>query len=88
MSLHKPCKNGFYRQKEERLEQSKANNRANDHFMVQLGYDGWAPVPDTIHIKGFSHSVNVYIMLDFPFKTDPRFSVGIGVGYQRQQHQI
>jgi Outer membrane protein beta-barrel domain len=55
-------------------------NRANDHFMVQLGYDGWAPIPDTIHLKGFSHSVNVYIMMDFPFKTDPRFSAGLGLG--------
>lgn len=56
------------------------NNRANDHFMVQLGYDGWAQVPDTIHIGGFSHSVNVYLMLDFPFKSDPRFSAGLGLG--------
>lgn len=58
----------------------KINGRANDHFMVQLGYDGWAPLPDSIKTKGFSHSVNVYIMMDLPFKTDPRFSVGIGVG--------
>ncbi|MEP7279026.1 MAG: outer membrane beta-barrel protein [Bacteroidota bacterium] len=56
------------------------NSRANDHFMVQLGYDGWAPLPDSIKTKGFSHSVNVYVMLDFPFKTDPRFSVGLGLG--------
>lgn len=58
----------------------KLNNRANDHFMAQLGYDGWASVPDTIHLKGFSHSVNVYIMMDLPFKTDARFSVGAGLG--------
>jgi Outer membrane protein beta-barrel domain len=56
------------------------SNRANDHFLVQLGFDGWAQAPDTLKIKGFSHSVNVYFMLDFPFKTDPRFSVGLGVG--------
>jgi len=55
-------------------------DRANDHFMLQLGYDGWAPLPDTIKTKGFSHSVNVYVMLDFPFKTDARFSVGLGLG--------
>ncbi len=48
--------------------------------MLQLAYDGWAALPDTIHTKGFSHSVNVYIMLDFPFKTDPRFSAGLGLG--------
>jgi Outer membrane protein beta-barrel domain len=61
---------------------SKINlsNRANDHFLMQIGYDGWAQQPDTIHTKGFSRSFNVYLMYDFPFKTDPRFSVGVGVG--------
>jgi hypothetical protein len=55
-------------------------NRSNDHLMVQLGYDGWAGKPDSIKTKGFAHSINVYVMLDFPFKTDPRFSVGLGAG--------
>lgn len=61
---------------------SKVNmgNRANDHFMIQLGYDGWAGKPDSIHTKGFPHSINAYFMLDFPFKTDPRFSIGLGAG--------
>jgi hypothetical protein len=58
----------------------RLNNRANDHFMAQLGYDGWASVPDTIHLKGFAHSVNIYVMMDFPFKTDARLSVGAGLG--------
>jgi hypothetical protein len=55
-------------------------NRANDHFVVQIGYDGWASKPDSIHTKGFSRSLNIYFMFDFAFKTDPRFSVGIGAG--------
>ena len=55
-------------------------NRANDHFMVQLGYDMWAGKPDSIKTKGFAHSINAYFMLDLPFKTDPRFSIGLGVG--------
>ncbi len=61
---------------------SKVNlgRRANDHFMVQIGYDGWANVPDTISIQGFSRSFNFYFMFDMPFKTDPRFSVGAGLG--------
>ena len=61
---------------------SKLNmaNRANDHFMIQLGYDKWAGQPDSIKTKGLSRSLNVYFMLDFPFKTDPRFSIGLGVG--------
>ena len=55
-------------------------NRPNDHFMLQLGYNGWAQKPDSIQTKGFSRSFNVYFMFDFPFKTDPRWSVGLGVG--------
>ena len=55
-------------------------NRANDHFMIQVGYDKWAGAPDSIKTKGLSRSLNVYFMLDFPFKTDPRFSIGIGPG--------
>jgi hypothetical protein len=56
------------------------SKRANDHFMFQLGYDGWAGVPDSIHIQGFNRSANFYFMFDFPFKTDPRLSVGAGLG--------
>ena len=55
-------------------------NRANDHFLLQFSYDGWAQAPDSINTKGFSRGFNAYFMLDFPFKTDPRWSVGIGVG--------
>jgi hypothetical protein len=54
--------------------------RANDHFMFQLGYDNWASAPDSMHIQGFNRSANFYFMFDFPFKTDPRFSVGAGLG--------
>jgi len=54
--------------------------RANDHFMFQLGYDAWAGKPDSVHTKGFSRSANFYFMFDFPFKTDPRLSVGAGLG--------
>ena len=54
--------------------------RANDHFMFQLGYDNWAQATDSMHIKGFNRSANFYFMFDFPFKTDPRFSVGAGLG--------
>jgi Outer membrane protein beta-barrel domain len=54
--------------------------RAADHFMIQFGYDNWLGVPDSINIKGFNHSEGFYFMYDFPFKTDPRFSVGAGIG--------
>jgi Outer membrane protein beta-barrel domain len=68
--------------KRQKRDWSKINmsNRPNDHFMLQLGYNGWSQKPDTIQTKGLSRSFNMYFMFDFPFKTDPRFSVGIGAG--------
>ena len=56
------------------------NKRPADHFMFQLAYDNWANTPDSIHIQGLNRSANFYFMLDFPFKTDPRFSIGAGLG--------
>lgn len=56
------------------------SGRSNDHFMIQLGYTGWSGKPDTINTGGFSKSVNIYFMLDFPFKTNPRLSIAIGPG--------
>ncbi len=55
-------------------------NRPNDHFMLQLGYEGWTNKPDSADTKGVARTLNIYFMLDLPFKTDPRFSVGIGLG--------
>ena len=54
--------------------------RANDHFLVQLGYTGWAGKPDSINTGGFSKSFNVYFMFDFPFKTNPKLSMAFGPG--------
>jgi hypothetical protein len=56
------------------------STRANDHFMMQFGYDAWPNVPDSINTSGFSRHFNIYIMLDLPFKNSPHFSVGIGAG--------
>jgi hypothetical protein len=56
------------------------SGRANDHFLLQFGYTGWAGTPDSVNPSGFSKSINVYFMFDFPFKTSPKMSIGIGAG--------
>ena len=61
------------------------SGRANDHFLLQLGYTGWAGQPDSINNGGFSKSVNVYFMFDFPFKTNPKLSIGLGAGVSTDQ---
>lgn len=61
---------------------SKVNlsNRSNDHFMLQFGADTWTGTNDSVSPSGFSRFFNAYVMLDLPFKNNPRFSVGIGAG--------
>lgn len=54
--------------------------RAKDHFLMQFGLNKWTQTPDTINTGGFSRTFNTYFMMDFPFDTDPRFSVGVGGG--------
>jgi hypothetical protein len=55
-------------------------NRANDHFMIELSYDNWIGKTDSMRTTGFSRGFAFYFMYDFPFKTDPHFSVGAGLG--------
>ena len=56
------------------------SKRANDHFMIQYGYDGWSNTTDSTKPSGFSRHFNFYVMLDKPFKTNPHYSAGIGLG--------
>ena len=57
-------------------------SRPGDHLMIQFSSDHLSAMPDSIssHQKGFSKGFNAYFMLDKPFKTSPRFSIGIGIG--------
>ena len=56
------------------------SGRPGDHLMMQFGYAQWMGVPDTIAMGGFSKTINMYLMMDFPFKNNPKLSVGIGAG--------
>jgi hypothetical protein len=54
--------------------------RSNDHFLLQFGYTQWQGAPDSIRTGGFPRTFNAYLMLDFPFKTNPHWSVALGAG--------
>lgn len=54
--------------------------RANDHFLIQVGANMWNGKPDSIKTKSLGRDINVYFMFDFPFKTNKKLSVGIGAG--------
>ncbi|MGH2563337.1 MAG: outer membrane beta-barrel protein [Ginsengibacter sp.] len=57
-------------------------NRPNDHLLIQLSSDHWTGMPDSIksHQKGLSRGFNIYFMLDKPFRSSPKYSIGFGVG--------
>lgn len=57
-------------------------NRPNDHLMIQLSSDHWSGMPDSIksHQQGLSRGFNAYFMLDKPFRSAPKFSIGFGIG--------
>jgi hypothetical protein len=59
---------------------SYLNKRASDHFMIQYGFASLAGKPDSIATKGFSRSFNMYLMYDFPSKTNKHLSVAVGPG--------
>ena len=54
--------------------------RSGDHFLLQFGYTSWQGAPDSIATGGFPRTFNAYVMFDFPFKTNPHWSVAIGAG--------
>ncbi len=57
-------------------------NRAADHFMVQFASNSWQGAADSVssYVKGLNRSANVYVMIDKPFKTNPKLSAAIGIG--------
>ncbi|CAN5278173.1 hypothetical protein BH09BAC2_BH09BAC2_02370 [soil metagenome] len=57
-------------------------DRKGDHLMIQLSSDHWTNMPDSIgsHQQGFSRGLNGYFMLDKPFRSSPKFSIGFGLG--------
>ena len=57
-------------------------SRSGDHLMLQLSSDHWLGAADSVsnHIKGLSRGLNVYVMMNKAFSSDPRFSVAFGLG--------
>ena len=55
-------------------------NRPNDHLLIEFSYDNWLNRTDSMNINGFNRGFAAYFMFDFPFKSDPHFSVGVGLG--------
>ncbi|MBL7697163.1 MAG: outer membrane beta-barrel protein [Chitinophagaceae bacterium] len=62
------------------LQQLALANRSKDHLLIQVGYDNWANKNDSINTTGLSRSFSMYLMFDFPFKTNPHLSIAVGAG--------
>lgn len=59
---------------------SPRSQKANDHFMLQVGGNMWSGKPDSIKTKDLGRDINGYFLFDFPFKTNNHLSVAIGLG--------
>ncbi len=74
----------FSQESQSSTDNNKINltNRSGDHFMFQISSDHLSQMPDSIssHQSGFSRGFNAYVMLNKPFKTAPKYSLGIGLG--------
>ncbi len=64
------------------IKKIKLSNRPSDHLMMQLSSDHWTGMSDSIssHQKGLSRGFSAYFMLDKPFRSSPKFSIGVGIG--------
>jgi len=62
-------------------KQYDLSHRPIDHFIFQFGYMGWAGQTDDYALSGFSRQFNAAFMMDYPFKSDPHYSFGYGLGY-------
>lgn len=58
------------------------SKRDADHFVFQIASNFWNGAPDSVttFAKKINRSANVYVMYDMPFKTNPKFSVALGIG--------
>lgn len=57
------------------------SGRPADHFMIQYGGDTWLNRPDSVRTgNGFSRHLNIYFMIDKPFKANKKMSLGLGAG--------
>jgi Outer membrane protein beta-barrel domain len=70
-------------QNKKKITTTDLTNRAGDHVMLQFGLDRWAGVPDSIksNMKGFSRAANIYVMMNKPFKNNPKYSFAFGLGF-------
>ena len=68
--------------KKSKTKTISVNDRPGDHLMIQLSSDHWTSMPDSVssHQKGFSRGFNAYLMTNKRFKTNPKLSIGIGIG--------
>src|SRR5258705_13250838 len=80
----------FAQENPETSKKKKINlsGRANDHLLLQLGYTGWAGIPDSINNGGLSKRIYAFFMFDFSFKTNPKLSICVGAGVATDQNKF
>jgi hypothetical protein len=68
------------RQSKLNIQQLAMAGISKDHLIIQVGFDNWSGKNDSINTTGLSRSFNMYLMFDFPFKTNRHLSIAVGAG--------
>lgn len=72
---------GFSQSKDGPKKSSSYSKPSRDNAMLQLGYETWSNVPDSIQLTGIGRAMNAYITYDFPInKSNFSFAAGAGIG--------
>lgn len=65
-----------------RVSKADLSKRASDHLLLQLGYITWSGAKGLEKpASKFNREFNIAFMIDKPFKSNPKISVGLGLGY-------
>jgi hypothetical protein len=75
------CLFSFWNTNAQSAKKSAFAAPSRDYIMIQIGYDTWNSVPDSVKIGGFGRAFNAYICYDFPIqKSNFSFAAGVGIG--------
>lgn len=71
----------FAQDVEDKKPETQVQKPSRDFVMLQLTYENWSKVPDSVHTGGIGRGLNAYLCYDFPIKKSHfSFAAGIGIG--------
>jgi len=71
----------FAQDVEDKKPETQIQKPSRDFVMLQLTYENWSKVPDSVKTGGLGRGFNAYLCYDFPIKKSHfSFAAGLGIG--------